>query len=143
MISRTYILIIFALLTLFGKSESSKDCKWAFERVPNNPAYSYCSDHVSTYKYPSADCKPQLQPNGVPIASKCDSNQFPTGPCPTWRASGYHKTNKVVSYMCDFLTKKGATPDKDQYTKIKCEILTNVVYCDGDNGVKVGRDIPS
>ncbi|EGF99559.1 uncharacterized protein MELLADRAFT_68504 [Melampsora larici-populina 98AG31] len=142
MISRIYILVIFALLTLFGKGMSNKSCKWAFVRVPNDPAHSYCRDVRDTYKYPSADCKPQLQPNGVPQGSQCDSNQFPNGICPTWRASGVRRVNEVTSYMCDLLTKKGATRDKDQYTKIKCKLLTNVVFCSGDKGVFVGNDIP-
>ncbi|EGG04546.1 uncharacterized protein MELLADRAFT_124045 [Melampsora larici-populina 98AG31] len=140
MIFRTYILIIFSLLTLFGKS-NSRSCKWAFERVPKDPAHSYCSDQWLTYIYPTADCKPQKDPKGLPTASNCESMQFCNAACPTWRASGLRKMNQATSYMCDILTKKGATRSQDQYTKIKCQILTNVVACDG-KGVLVGKDIP-
>ncbi|KAH9817491.1 secreted protein [Melampsora americana] len=152
--SRTYILMVFGILTSipFGLSISKKQCNWFFDRVPGDPTRSLCSDNVNTQSFPNENCKPNIDPKRPPAASICMSATpqrapLQNGNCPTYKAFGDYKKNKVRTYRCALMTSQGIGKDgnpngQDRYGKYDCEVLTNIISCTG-NGKLETSNVPN
>ncbi|KAH9820737.1 hypothetical protein DFH28DRAFT_953127 [Melampsora americana] len=148
--TRTYTLILFSLLTLVPYSiEKStpaikhKTCNWGFRVRPDNSTESWCSDKTDTWRYPIEDCKPAIDIKKPPAASKCHSDQFPNiknGNCPTYTVQGDRPRNKITKYTCDLMISAGKTRKEDQYFRIECQTVTNLIRCKEGRGKFVSKN---
>ncbi|KAH9820742.1 secreted protein [Melampsora americana] len=148
--TRPYTLILFSLLTLvpysIGNSTPAvkyKSCNWGFRVQRYNTTACLCSDQNDTWVYLIEDCKPAIDVKRPPAASKCHSDQFPNiknGNCPTYRAEGDRPRNKITKYACDIMISAGKTMQEDQYFRMKCQTVTNLIRCKEGRGRFVSKD---